>query len=256
MDNKKKQTILIFLIMLAIVILIGVGSTFAYFTASIGSKENALSATAAVFKIDLIDDTELIKKNMIPSEEKYVDMAINRLDASGNFLKPYEENGETIKEGTTCIDDNLFEICSIYTFTISNPTSTDLPLYITLIPSVNTFENLYYKVVDKDLNEVISATKLVDDREYTLDASGNKVYKADSTISPVVLTEINKTLPKATDEKTPSTVKYSIVMWIMETGENQTTEDSGKRFAATLNVNASGEEGKGITGTLSVTGVE
>lgn len=269
MEEKKKKTIFILIITIALVILIGVGSTFAYFSASIGSNEDAVSMGAAEFQIEFSDDTSLIKTTVIPSIEAYVDIAAKRVDENGNFLKPTkdETTGEEIKDGTVCIDDNLNEICSVYTFTIKNPmTEFELPLYITLNPSVNSFENLYFKVLDSELNEVISATKLVDDR-YQMDDKGNYLKDEEGklipkenfdtlTISPVVLTNINKTLGKATDENTPAEVTYSIVIWIMETGENQTDEDSGKVFAGSLQVTASGANGKGITGTFSAAGVE
>lgn len=273
MDDRKKKNLLYAIIAIATIILIGVGSTFAYFTASINSAEDAVNVTAAEFKLDLDEDTDLIKSNVIPSEEKYVNMAIDRRDEDGNFLKPYKQlnqdtgKEETITEGTTCIDDNLNEICSVYTFTVINPmTSNDVPLYVTLNPSVNNFENLYYKVIDDKGNEVITATKLIDDRyevdetgAFRKDTEGKLIPKAnfeDLTISPAVLTGINKTLPKATDENTPSTVTYSIVMWIMETHAPQNDSDSGKVFAATLKVTASGANGGGITGVISASGTE
>ena len=273
MSNKKKKNILYVLIAIAIIILISVGSTFAYFSASINSAENAVNVTAAIFKLDLDDDTDLIKSHVIPSAEKYVDMAINRRDASGNLLKPYKQinsetnQEETITRGTTCIDDNLNEICSVYTFTIINPmTNNDVPLYVTLDTTMNNFENLYYKVIDAEGNEVISATRLIDDRYQTgadgaflKDAEGKLIPKDnfdELTISPTVLTGINKKLAKAVDENTPSTVTYSIVMWIMETNKPQNTSDGGKIFAATLNVTASGADGGGITGVISASGTE
>ena len=269
MDAKKRKLLLFALIAIAMIILIGVGATFAYFNATISSNENAVSVTAAEFKIDLEDDISLIKSNVIPSIEEYVDIASKRVDSDGNFLKPYEnEDGKTITDGTVCIDDNLNEICSVYTFTVINSmTDNDLPLYMTLNPSINTFENLYFKVLDDDLNEVISATRLIDDRYeidsetggYLKDDNGNLIKKAnfdELTASPVVLTNINKTLVKAQDENTPSTVTYSIVIWIMETGKEQNETDAGKVFASTLHINASGANGKGITGMISAAGEE
>ena len=250
MDNKKKSIALFGLIAVAALILIVVGSTFAYFTTSLSSDENAISLHAAEFSIDLDDDTSLIKSQLIPSIEEYVDYATTeRVDQNGEFLKPYEDQqtGEIVKAGTACIDDNINEICSIYTFTIINSmTDYDLPLYITLHPSVNTFANLYFKVLDENMDEVISATHLVDDRETT----------GESTISPVVLTNINTTLASAVDAQTPSTVTYHIVIWIMENNQNQTETDSGKLFAATLKAQASGANGRGITGVISASGTD
>lgn len=268
MNEKKKKTILYLLVVLALVILISVGSTFAYFTATVNSSENAITTTAAEFKLLLEEDVELIKSNIIPSEERYVDMAIARRNEDGSLKKPYQDSdtGKTITEGTTCIDDNLNEICSVYTFTIINPiTTNDIPLYITLNPSVNNFENLYYKVINSEGDVVISARRLIDDRyqigedgAFLKNENGELIPKDNFetlTISPVVLTGINNTLPKAIDEDTPSKVTYSIVMWIMETHTPQNESDSGKSFSATLKV-SSGEDGKGITGKLSASGTE
>jgi hypothetical protein len=123
MDKKKKKFLLLTLIVIATAILISVGSTFAYFTAMVGSPDNAVSLTAAVFQIDLEDDISLIKSQVIPSQERYVDLAINRLDENGEFIKPYEEDGKMVRDYTACIDDNENEICSIYTFTVINPIS-------------------------------------------------------------------------------------------------------------------------------------
>ena len=127
MDKRKKKQIFTLIVFVAIIILIGVGSTFAYFNANVSSEESAIDIGAAVFEVDLQDDTSLIKSNIIPSKEKYVNMAIERLDENGNFIKPYEEDGKTITDQTVCIDDNLNEICSIYTFTVKN-TMTDIEL--------------------------------------------------------------------------------------------------------------------------------
>lgn len=269
MNDKEKRKMFMAIVVLAIVILLAAGSSFAYFQASTNSSENAVNAKAAEFKISLDDDISLIKAQIIPSIEEYVDIASARRDASGNLLKPYEdeETGQMITEGTACIDDNLKEICSIYTFTITNDSlDTALPLYITLIPSINTFENLYFKIIDKDNNVVMNATHIVDDRylldsngNYQKDEDGNLIKKDDFdslTPSPIVLSGINNTLPKSTDGITKSSVTYSIVMWVMEMHKDQTEEDSGKVFASTLSVKASGADGKGITGTISTAGIE
>ena len=259
MNEKEKKKIFYAIVALALIILIGVGSTFAFFSASVASNENAVGATAAVFEIGFKDDTSLIKGNIIPSEERFVDIASKRVDSEGNFLKPVlnEETNEWETKDTACIDDLGHEICSMYTFTITNPMDdVDLPLYIYLDVSMNNFENLYYKVLDKDLNEVISATKLVDDRPYTEDAEGNKTYEEGSKISPVIFTNINKTLPKSPDENNLSSVRYTIVLWIMENNEIQNDTDGGKVFASTLKVEASGTDGKGITGVFTTGGNE
>ena len=263
MNKKKKKQLFTLIIFIATIILITVGSTFAYFSATVSSKENVVSMTAAEFKVEMKDDTSLIKTNIIPSAEKYVDAAtIQRLDEDGNFIKPYEEEGEKITENTACVDDNMFEICSIYTFTVMNPMlNTDLPVYVTLNPTINSFSNLYFKIVDEKKNVVQEATHIKDDRNFTYDENGNKVYETGTKISPIELSGIKVTLPKATKDETTgeiisSQATYSIILWVMETGRDQTREDSSQVFAGTITIQSSGANGGGITGMLTAGGEE
>lgn len=262
MSKKKKKQLFSLIIAIATVILIGVGSTFAYFSATISSVENAVNMTAATFRVEMRDDMSLTKTSIIPSAEKYVDLStIHRLDSENNFIHPYEQNGELVTEKTACIDDNLNEICSIYSFTVLNPmTDMELPISVKINPTINSFTNLHFKVVDEQKNVVMEATRLVDDREFTYDGSGNKVYQEGSKISPVLLSGIDITMPKATvgpgGEVIPSEATYSIIMWIMETGKDQTIEDSSQVFAATLTIESSNAGGNGITGVFTAGGEE
>lgn len=263
MNKKKKKQLFTLIIFVATLILVTVGATFAYFSATVSSEENAVSMTAAVFKVELEDDTSLIKSNIIPSAEIYVDRStIERLDENGDFIKPYEEDGELVNEKTACVDDNLQEICSIYTFTVVNPmTTTELPIYVTLNPTINSFSNLYFKVADENKNIVMEATHIVDDREFTYDENGKKVFDPNSKISSIVLTGVDATLPPATiDESSgkvvPSKATYSIILWVMETGRDQTIEDSSQVFAGGITIQSSGKNGGGITGMLTAGGEE
>ena len=87
MDGRKNKLIFTLIVIVATVILLAVGSTFAYFTATISSEENAVSFGAAVFTMDLEDDFSLIKTQLIPSAEKYVDAStIYRLEENKNFM--------------------------------------------------------------------------------------------------------------------------------------------------------------------------
>jgi len=276
MDNKKKKTLLVSIIYVATLIVTLIGSTFAYFSAMTQSEENAVGLTAAVYKLELEDDTSLIKAQIIPSAEKYVDLAVNRIDENGNFIKPYEQDGKTVIDKTVCIDDNKNEICSVYTFTVINPMpEMELPIQLTLKPTVNTFTNMKYKVIKVVNNpetgyqvvELTDAKWLVDDRYeidpttggYAKDIFGNKVEKsnfAELEISTITVEGMNETLPKAINKDTPSQATYSIVMWVEEIDEDQTSQDSGQIFAGGIIVETAGAEGNGITGVFTAGGVD
>jgi len=275
MDNKKKKQLFSLIVAIAVIILIGVGSTFAYFSANVASEEGAVDVGAAVFEIALKDDTSLTKANIIPSKEKYVDLSIDRLDENGQFIRPYKVNDKTVIDKTVCIDDNLNEICSLYTFTVQNPmTDMELPLYVTLVPSVNTFTNLKFKIIEilhneetgYYVNEVVGGTWLVDTRyfvddetgAYIKDEDGNKVPKPnfdELTSQPLEIKDKLGMLPKAIDKDTPSESTYTLVLWVDEIEQNQTNQDSGQMFAGGIVVSVGGG-GNGITGVFSAGGVD
>lgn len=268
--DKEKKMLLFLIVAIATSILIAVGATYAFFSTTLSSENGAVNFASLKLDIDLSDDVSLIKDNIIPSIEEYVDIATkNRVDSDGNFLKPYEDTntGEFITAKTACIDDNLRDICSIYSFTVYNKmVDTELPIVITLNPSYNSFENLYFKVLDNNKNEVIGATHLVDSRyeldekgNYKKDSAGNLIRKSGTENDPmpsITLTNLSQTLAKATDSETPTAVTYSIVLWVMEVNADQTKEDSGKKFSGGITVTAAGNGNNGITGIISAYGTE
>lgn len=232
MNNKK--TALIFIVIVAMVILIISGATFAWFSALISSENNAVNLSSATLDISLVEDLSLIKGRVIPSAEEYVDIA----------SKYRNESGE-IDKNKYCIDDNGYEICSVYKFTvINNSLDNPVPLYFTLKPNINNFTYLYFKVLDSDFNEVMGKTHL-----------DNIEGKTEEEINSIVLTPLNKVLEASTSITDPSFVTYYIVMWVDEINENQTELDSGRTFASTLFVEA-GTDGKGVTGMMVANGTE
>ena len=258
----KKHSKKIFVLSIITALFITVGSTFAYFSARISSNNGVVGGTAAEFRIELEDDTSLLKTSLIPSEEIYVDYStINRADENGNYIKPYKnEEGVLVTDQTACVDDNLNEICSIYTFTIQNPnTEYELPASVSIIPSINTFQNLYFKVLDQEQNVVTQKTHIIDDREFTLDASGNKIYANGSKMASIPLEGLEATLPPAAEENgeiIPSEATFYIVMWIDEIGIDQTKEDSLQIFAGGIRVESKDGKGEGITAVFTAGGVE
>ncbi len=242
MDDEKRKRLFVAFIILASIIMLFAGVTFSYFSAYTSSNENAVFFGAAKLELGFSEDTSLIKSNLIPSEETYVDIASKRVDNNGNFLVPYLDNetNKMVNAGTTCIDDHLYEICSMYTFTVYNEsTVTNVPIYIYLKPSINQFQNLYFKVLDSELVEVISKTKLE--------------YNDTDSIS---LSNLSQTLEKSIDSEHLTSVTYTIVFWIDEIHDDQTVDDSGKLFASTVYVNSSNNDGNGLTAVVSLSGTE
>ena len=61
MRGKTKGQYFILIVYVLTIVVTIIGATFAYFTAMVSSNENAVSMIAAEYKIELEDDTSLIK---------------------------------------------------------------------------------------------------------------------------------------------------------------------------------------------------
>ena len=276
MNNDKKRSLFTTIIYVANIVVVAIGSTFAYFSVMVESETNAVSMEAAEFKLEIIEDVSLIKTQVIPSAERVVNLSLNRFDETGDFLHPYKSGGELVTDKTVCVDDNLNEICSVYTFTLINPmTEADLPVQITIIPSVHTFTNMKYKVVKKVTGEdgklviedVNESNWLVDDRYerdletggYLKDRFGHKIKKenfAELTTSDIIIPNVDEVVPKAKDKNNPGKITLSIVLWVEEIHQDQTEQDSGQVFAGKIVVDSMNTTGNGITGVFTAGGVD
>lgn len=238
-----------------------IGATFAFFSATTNSAPNAVNTSAATVSLGFTSVDTGIKQALIP-----IDESLQRF-ASVVGTKTND-----------CKDDNGNNICSVYQFTISNPSPTAAQrIYVTLTPSVNEFSNLHYAVFKGDDNAIKGKTA-------KYDVDGTAVTTGSDTASHVVGTNgdlVISDTPFGENSTTTQTlapleqvlaaggdVTYTIVLWIHEisadaspaNGGDQTAVDSvisdggtqrGRRFAATINVTTAGG-GKGVTGVLAV----
>lgn len=240
MENKNSgSSIFLGVIGVATLVVAIIGATFAYFSASANSTNNAIATSSTTLNLNLVDNVGTnLKSSLIPATEA--------IATYGALSKTYL--GTSGKE--QCVDDNGNEICSIYQFTISNPsTTTSQALSFTMNILTNSFAHLKYKIyegtsgasgtLDNDSTAVIDAQ--------TLPTITGTSTEAEKTIA---LTALNATY--APEESHT----YTIVIWINELGEgasgNQTDADAGKAFAAGLNISSG--NGSGVTGVISSAG--
>lgn len=231
-----------------------VGATFAFFSATTNSPVNAVATNSATVSLGFTPVATGIKTALIPIDESL------------------ERFPSVVGTGTTdCQDDNGNNICSVYQFTISNPSPTAAQrIYVTLTPNTNEFSNLHYAVFKGDDAQIkgtsnkykvngTAVTTVTNTTSNIIGANGDLVigdtpFGANST-SPITLTPLEQVLAPNSD------VTYTIVLWIHEiskdaspaNGGDQTAVDSGKNFAATINVTTAGG-GSGVTGVLAVQG--
>ena len=140
-NNGKGMSIFYGVIGVATLIITIIGATFAYFSASTNSAENAATAQGAVLKLAFDDDASGHKENLIP-----IDVTL-----------PEFNNGPFVGAGENdCKDINGNFICSVYEFTIENPSDSPAAqrIYGSIKPSINSFSNFKIAVFKGTIADV------------------------------------------------------------------------------------------------------
>lgn len=229
-----------------------IGATFAYFTATAGSTGNAINTGGASISLGFRGDATGIKSNLIPINETHAEFQ-NKV-------------GDAAEE---CKDLNGNNICSVYSFNISNPGTNTANMEVTakITPTENTFTNLYMAIfkgtpaeVKLSTNKFKVAGVAVPSKptgtnchlpicDYGDVADGTLIYAA-TQLTNGSTTAID--IPLMQQVLTPGESEdYTIVLWIHETGSVQDV-DQGKSFKADINFTTSTGQNSGITGVLSV----
>ncbi len=238
-DNNKK--VLLGVIVVATLIIAIMGATFAFFSASGGSANNAVTANATTLSnLGFVSSHSKIATNLVPvsSESPYFSRYPG-IAASGEH---------------SCLDDLGNQICSIYEFIVTNTASVAQTIYVSFVPSENTFDNMYFAAFNTSIasaNYVVATGSTGSGNNFTLipqTAASNATLGHPATkltqnsTSPISMSGLSTNLG------TGESVTYTILVWLQETGTTQNTEQGGI-FKAGVNV-TTGSNATGVTGVL------
>lgn len=247
MENKRGNEIFLGVIGVATLLVAIIGATFAFFSANAQSGEQAITATGASLKLGYDDNTTLLKSHLIPSTKEIA-----------HYSTTEAYHGNDVNK--ICIDDNGNEICSYYTFNVGNPSfTTKQDLYGTLTPATNEMTNLMFLIMDETGAVVVQPTEINGTEAIALPELTQKLETTDeneaTTLGAAFDDEKPSTYPKrCTYDGTSCTATnvrtYTLVLWINETGTNQTDDDSGKIFAGGITF-TSANDSNGVTGVIS-----
>ena len=263
MENKKGNGIFLGVIGVATLIVAIIGATFAYFSASTSSANNAISVNSTQLSLGYSDDTSKLKTNLIP--------------ATDEIAKFGATDTTHINTKGACIDDNGNEVCGVYDFFVGNPSGTTAQkIYANITVVTNTFTNLYFTILDETGTAVIPATSFKFDSDDTNKTAGDTKTNADGTVTytekegkaVLELKALEQTLlaspsEVAADNKNDASKytlkesgtdknfrKYKVIIWIRESGKDQTKVDAGQAFSAGINITTGGG-GTGVTGVIA-----
>ena len=225
MDNNKSRGIFLGVLSVATLIVSIIGATFAYFVASAsGNTDKVQAGAASVAGTLTLSETVDYRQNMIPVTETIMKTSYKRTDAATG-------TGTGRCEGYSAAGGNtVYNLCSIYQFTVSNTASIAQTIYASLTANTNTFTNLKYCIFEGEAGT--SDTEKVACRN----------MPAKGTTDSNVFSEL---IPATTGTHT-----YTLVMYINETEGDQTSADSGKAFTGTISI-TSADGSNNMTGAIN-----
>ena len=225
MDNNKSRGIFLGVLSVATLIVSIIGATFAYFVASASGNTDKVQAGAANVAGTLtLSETVDYRQNMIPVTETIMKTSYKRTDkATGTGTGRCE--GYSAAGGNT-----VYNLCSIYQFTVSNTASIAQTIYASLTANTNTFTNLKYCIFEGAAGT--SDTTKVACRD--MPTAGT----TDSNIFSEVI------------QATTGTHTYTLVMYNNESTEDQTSANSGKAVTETISI-TSADGSNNMTGDIS-----
>lgn len=136
-DEKRGRGLFYSVIAVAVFIVMAVGATFAYFTATTNSGERAVQTGSTSLQLKYISyETAWMRNDLIPADSDVVEYSFEYQDNS-TVTNPTDLNN------TLCKDDYGNSICSVYVFQVYNGANSPQNVNISLVSEDNTFYNLY-----------------------------------------------------------------------------------------------------------------
>ena len=217
-------------IAIATFIVMAVGATFAYFTATTESMNAAVQAGSTTLQLQYISyGTAWSKPDLIPANTAVVEYSVEKQDdvtitSEANEEGVYPANGNN----TLCKDDYGNSICSVYVFQVINTANSPQSVSLNVVSEINGFASLHamayeiaapadltdYNSVENGngVNDPLFRTSAADDRENVIVVTtGDGVALDDTDYTPVYINRkgVVKTLLKynqAQDDGTTAVV--------------------------------------------------
>lgn len=205
-NNNKNKKLIIGISILFCAIILFVGATTAFLTQS-DTKEtgNIVSVDKVSFKYT--DNPKYMKDNLIPAVEQDVP----------KFAMKNSYNDEKYTDDDICKFTDEYNACSLYEFTIENTIDAAQSLAVSMTPTLNQYNNLYFILYKGKANELKENSEVIEH---------NRKIEQDT----INFSNLNLVLKGNTSET------YTIVFYIKNLDYAQ--DDLNKRFAASISVNS------------------
>ena len=239
LNNNKDRSLFYGVIAVATFIIMAVGATFAYFTASTSSANSTVKTGSTKLELEYVSyGAAWMNNKLIPVDMKVAEYSVEWQD-------------DTTKN-KMCVDDYGNQICSAYVFQVKNTANSPQDVSINLISENNGFANLHAMVYEISKGEGYSEDSSTGDPKFKLtqedtgedlikieDATGKELYTADG-IQPIYINRkgVKKTLLKYNDSQSPQTRKSSIGIPVKAATEGEGSDsDKTSKLADGITIN-------------------
>ena len=129
-------------IAVATFIIMAVGATFAYFTATTSSANTSVQTGSTTLKLQYISyEGAWVNKDLIPANTNVVEYSFEYQDDT--TINTEIEDHETVRYNTMCKDDYGNSICSVYVFQVANSANSPQSVSLDVVTIENGFGNLH-----------------------------------------------------------------------------------------------------------------
>lgn len=257
-------------IAVATFIIMAVGATFAYFTATTNSMNSAVKTGSTTLQLKYISyGSGWGRTDLIPANTTVVEYSVENQDDSTTTTDPEEDGAYPINgNNTMCKDDYGNSICSIYVFQVENTAPSPQTVSLNIVSEKNGFSSLnamsYEISIPEDrtdyddistvddlkangVNDPIFRKNTDDETEGAIDVTdSNGKVLTDAEYTPVFINRKGtvKTLlqyVESKDGETGTTVKKPaidrlIIPLLTTEDENKSTSDRTTRVADNIEI--------------------
>jgi len=247
MENKNGNGIFLGVVSVATLIVAIIGATFAFFSVSVNSAENAVELSAYEFNAGIsvsqiypVSGAALVPLN--PSA------TITNASAPNNTNLLYAINEATNR----CVDTNQFQVCAMYSVTFTNNSAQPITLngVIRTVTNSATTSGRPNATAFTDLQfQKLSGTTL---GSFTLDGAAVDIDETEDGTADIG----SVTIPGATtvgDVTTAGSVTKYVVVYMNETTEDQ-SDQMGATYTGQLVYTSENGSGNELTGTFTIAG--
>lgn len=133
-------------------IVMAVGATFAYFTATANSSNSAIGTSSTTLELEYISyETAWLRDDLIPADTTIVEYSVEHQNDTTATLN---DKTSTNTNNLLCVDDYGNSICSVYEFQVRNTANSPQTVSLNVVSELNEFANLnamaYELSVDPD----------------------------------------------------------------------------------------------------------